>query len=178
MKKTAFYLLAGLPLLLSAQASHMGVSGGYAENGFAFLVNYNYGLTESSYLQIGAYGSFAKSIQTDQVEYEIPYSNYSLNIGYYANIFQSQSKKFKISIGGGGVAGYELINGGDSELETGALIDAKSQFIYGAFAGAELDIVLSDTVSIYGAVNEYYHVNSDLGHLIFYGGVGIKYYFF
>lgn len=178
MKKIIFLFLTGLPLLLSAQTSHMGVSGGYAENGFAFLVNYNYGLTESSYLQIGAYGSFAKSILTDQVEYEIPYSDFSLNIGYYHDVFRTNGKRFKVSIGGGGVAGYELINGGDSELETGALIDAKSQFIYGAFAGAELDIVLSDAVSIYGAVNEYYHVNSDLGHLIFYGGVGIKYYFF
>lgn len=178
MKKTMFYLLAGLPLLTLAQTSHLGVSGGYAENGFAFLVNYNYGLTESSYLQAGAYGSFAKSIQTDQVEYEIPYSDFSLNIGYYQDVFRNRTKQFKVSIGGGGVAGYELVNGGDSELETGALVEAENQFIYGAFAGVEVDIVLNDAISIYGAVNEYYHLNSDLGNFVFYGGVGIKYYIF
>lgn len=175
MRKAIFTILLVIPLIHYGQQSHIGVSGGYADNGFALLVNYNHALNKSSYLQFGAYGSFAKNKQPG---YEISYSDFTANIGYYINVYQNNLKQFKIALGVGGVGGYELINNGNNELQTGALIDAESKLIYGGFVGAEIDIALNDNISVYGVVNEYYHINSDIGNLTFYGGVGIKYYFF
>ncbi len=175
MKKLLFLVLL-LPCITIAQnTAHIGVSGGYAVNGFAMLVNYNHPLSEVSYLQGGVYVSFSKDTQTD---FEIPYSDFTVNLGYYHDVYQSNLRSFKISIGGGAVGGYELVNNGDDQLDNGAFINSESKLIYGAFVGAELDFVLNEEISIYVTTNEYYHVNSDLGSFAFYGGIGLKYYLF
>ena len=95
-----------LPCIAIAQnVAHIGVSAGYAENGFAGLMNYNHPIGETGYLQGGSYASFSKDTQGD---FDIPYTDFTLNIGYYHNIYQSNLRSFKISIGGGGCRGLRV----------------------------------------------------------------------
>uniref|UniRef100_A0A171ANS3 Conjugal transfer protein n=1 Tax=Triatoma infestans TaxID=30076 RepID=A0A171ANS3_TRIIF len=87
-------------------------------------------------------------------------------------------KTFVLNLGGGGIIGYEVINNGNSLLETGAIIDAKSQFIYGVFIGLEGEITLSNDFSLLIKANEYYHINSDVGQFYPYAGIGLRYFLF
>ena len=173
MKKTVFIILFSLPLLHYGQRSHIGISGGHTGDGFALLVNYNYALGQKSYIQAGAFGSFGKDTQAD---YNIPYSDLTANAGYFISLYRSPDKQMALYIGAGGVGGYESINKGSNELRTGALVDAESKMIYGGFAGVELNVFLKENLSFYGVINEYYHINSDIGNLVFYGGIGIAYF--
>lgn len=156
-------------------SSSLELSGGYAQDGFAANAGFNYYLDRSSYVQGAVYLSFANN---EQNGFDVPYNNFTLNVGYFKNIYASLNRKFYAAIGGGGVIGYEVINNGNEELEGGVLIDNTSELLYGAFVGAEIDIYLSETFSLIAKVNEYYHPSSDLGNFTFYGGAGIRYILF
>ena len=82
------------------------------------------------------------------------------------------------NVGGGGVIGYEVINNGNNTLDTGAMIDGKSRFIYGIYAGVEWEMVLGNDLSLLIKANEYYHINSDVGNFYPYAGIGLRYFLF
>jgi hypothetical protein len=106
---------------------------------------------------------------------KVPYNDLSLNIGYYYKILQDRYNRFHLSLGLGGLVGYEILNNGDNELPNGAVIDGESRLIYGGFVGGEAEYALSDTFSLILVATEFYHVNSDIGNTSFYGGLGVKY---
>ena len=176
MKQFFVCFLVILPFISEAQDDSVGISGGYTTNGIGLLVSYNLALNENSYLQMAGYYSIAEDQAENNIK--VPYNNMSLNVGYFHNIIKSLEGEFHFSIGGGGLAGYEIINGGDSKIREGIIVDAENQFIYGAFVGLEMGYYFSDHLSVYTAVNEYYHIGSDLGQAAFYGGLGIKYHIF
>ncbi len=156
-------------------ASTLEGTAGYAQDGFAFNIGYNYYLDRVQYVQGALFMSFAN----DKVDgLSVPYNNFTLNIGYFREIYRSPRKSWLLAIGGGGLVGYEVVNNGRERLDNGAVIDADSKFLYGLFIGAEIDVYLSDSWSITGKVNEYWHPPSDLGQFVFYGGIGVKYYLF
>lgn len=160
-----------------AFATSVGLSAGYTEDGYAGLFNYNYHNGRSSYIHVGLFASF--SVDKETVGYEIPYNIFNIQPGYYFRIMQSQGfKPVSLYLGGGGILGYEILNNGNNELPNGALIDAKSQFLYGGFAGLELDYAFSDDWSFVVKANEYYHVNSDVGNWYPYIAVGLRYYLY
>lgn len=160
---------------LSGQNSSASITGGYTTNGVAFMGNYNFDLNSNSYIHTsGSYG-----ISTSKVnQYEIDYNTLFLNIGYYYNIHRSLNRRFTISLGGGGLIGYEDINNGNEALETGAIVNADSTTIYGAFIGADTSYSISDYLSLALIIKEDYHINSDLGNFNFYSGVGLRYNFY
>lgn len=172
MKKLVCILMLSVPSLFFAQQPSLGISGGYTTNGFAVLGVYYHGLSDRSDIHISLYFSVAES-KSDAMK--VPYNDLSLNIGYYYKILQDRYNRFHLSLGLGGLVGYEIINNGDNELPNGAVIDGESQLIYGGFVGGEAEYALSDTFSLILVANEFYHVNSDLGNTSFYGGLGIKY---
>lgn len=182
IKRYAFVLIGILSFLLGGQhlkaqnyASSLELSSGVVEDGYGINAGYNYYLNRFRYIQGAVFLSFAED---NQQGFSVPYNNFTLNIGYFNNIIEALNRKFAASLGAGPVVGYEIINNGEQELSTGALVNNSSEFIYGGFVGAELDFYLSESFSIIGKANQYYHPSSDLGQFAFFGGVGIRYILF
>lgn len=179
MKKSniLFYILFVVTSVLYSQnySSGIGLTGGITQDGYGALANYNYYIDRDDFVQAGLYLSFAN----DEYEGEkIPYNLFAFHAGYFKTIWKSRNRSFALSIGGGGIAGYEIINNGEEELPTGALIENNSKFIYGLYGGVEMDYYLSEKVSLLLKANQYYHINSELGELVSFGGIGIRYFLF
>ncbi|ASO08410.1 MULTISPECIES: conjugal transfer protein TraO [Flavobacteriaceae] len=156
-------------------ASSVGVSGGYVEDGFAAMGTFNFHPNRFQYFQISVLAAFAKDKGTN----DIPYNIFTIQPGVYYRVYISPRRKnFSVFLGGGGLFGYEVINNGSNELPNGAIINGKSQFIYGAYLGGEAEIALSNDFSFLIKANEYYHVNSDVGNFYPYAGVGLRYFLF
>ncbi|PIB39070.1 conjugal transfer protein TraO [Maribacter sp. 4G9] len=172
MKKIVCILMLSVQALCFSQESSLGISGGYTTNGFGVQAGYYNTLTDTGELQITLFASVAEE-KTPFVD--IPYNDISLNVGYFYKLVQDRYNRFHLALGGGGLVGYEVLNGGNNELDNGALVDGESKLIYGGFVGGELVYFISDTFALMGVANEFYHLNSDIGNLSFYGGLGVKY---
>lgn len=158
-------------------ASSIGLSGGYVEDGYGALFNYNYHMDRYSYFHIGIFGAFAEDRETEL--YEIPYTLFTFQPGYFRRIYQNSGfKPISVYLGLGAVGGYEVINNGNNTLPNGAIILADSKFIYGGFVGAEFDYHFSNSFSLVVKANEYYHVNSDIGNWYPFFAVGLRYYLY
>ncbi|NYJ28194.1 conjugal transfer protein TraO [Allomuricauda sp. ARW1Y1] len=156
-------------------ASSIGVSSGYAEDGFGIMATYNYHLNRSRYAQLSVFAAVAE----DKGSFAIPYNIFTVQPGYFFKVLEQRTfKSYALNIGGGAIIGYEVINNGNSLLETGAIIDADSKFIYGAYVGIEGELTLSNDFSLLVKANEYYHVNSDVGNFYPYAGIGLRYFLF
>ena len=120
-------------------ASSIGISSGYAEDGFGIMATYNYHLNRNRYAQLSVFVAIAE----DKGTFEIPYNIFTVQPGYFFKVLEQRTfKGYALNVGGGAIIGYEVINNGNSLLETGAVIDAKSQFIYGAYVGLEGELTL------------------------------------
>ncbi|WP_075344136.1 conjugal transfer protein TraO [Tenacibaculum agarivorans] len=160
---------------MQAQRSSVGVSGGYTSNGFGAMVEYNHFWKEKNSINSSVYYSLAS---IDQGTETLDYNNITLNVGYYRRLINFEDGRFTNEIGGGGVIGYEILNDGKEELDTGAVIEGESQVIYGAYIGTNFNYFISDFFTVSLVANQFYHVNSDLGNYATYVGLGIKYYVF
>lgn len=154
-------------------ASSVGVSGGYVEDGVGVMGTFNFHPNRFKYFQISVLAAFAEDNPTD-----IPYNIFTIQPGLYYRVYISPRKSFSLFAGGGGLFGYEVINNGSNELPSGALIDARSQFIYGGYLGVEAEFALDNDFSLLIKANEYYHVNSDVGNFYPYAGLGLRYFLF
>lgn len=156
-------------------ASSVGLSGGYAEDGFGIMATYNYHLNRNRYAQLSVFAAIAE----DKGSFDIPYNIFTVQPGYFIKVWEQKNfKKYAINVGGGGIIGYEVINNGNSILSNGAILDARSQFIYGVFLGLEGEITLSNDFSLLLKANEYFHINSDVGQFYPYAGLGLRYFLF
>ena len=180
--KTLFFFCTFLSIFFTAHsqrsgnyASSVGLSGGYVEDGYGIIATYNYHLSRNDYAQL----SVLVAIAEDRGTFNIPYNVFTIQPGYFFKLLEQKTfKKYALNIGGGGGFGYEAINNGNNSLPTGAEIDGKSQFIYGAFIGVEGEIVVGNSLSILIKANEYYHANSDVGNFYPYAGIGLRYFLF
>ena len=175
MKRFLIFIIVVMPFCMNAQDNSIGVTGGYTTNGIGVLASFNLAIKDNSYIQFGGYFSKAEDNAGDFV---IPYNNASFNVGYFHNIISSIEGKFNIAIGAGPIVGYEIVNDGQSEFSSGAVIDGENQVIYGGYAGVDMRIYVSDKISIAAIVNQYYHEGSDLGRAVFYSGLGFRYHIF
>ncbi|MEP5339270.1 MAG: conjugal transfer protein TraO [Algibacter sp.] len=175
-----FVLLLFISMSYYAQSQNHATAiellGGYSYRGIGFLANYNYHISGNQMVQGGVYFSYNSAEVKDNIE--VPYNTFNVNIGYITNIYTSIRKTTKINAGGGGLLGYEEVNNGNILLENGALVLEQSKFIYGGFAFVELDFYINNDIGLILKLNEYYHVNSDLGKLSLFAGVGMRYFFF
>ena len=156
-------------------ASSVGLSGGYAEDGYGFMGTFNYHINRNRYAQLSIFAS----ISEDKGSFNIPYNIFTVQPGYFLKIWEQKNfKRYTLNLGGGGIFGYEIINNGNRSLSNGSILDAKSQFIYGLFLGLEGEATLNNDFSLLIKANEYYHINSDVGQFYPYAGIGIRYFLF
>src|SRR6056297_3237668 len=183
MKRTGFFVTILFCLATSSVfsqmrgnlASSVGVSGGYVEDGYGIMGTFNFHPDRYRYFQISVLAAIAE----DKGSQDIPYNIFTIQPGIYYRVFVAPRKRnFSLFLGGGGLFGYEVINNGSNELPSGALINAKSQFVYGLYVGAEAEIGISNDFSLLVKANEYYHINSDVGNFYPYAGVGLRYFLF
>ncbi len=103
-------------------ASSVGLSSGYAEDGFGIMGTYNYHLNRNRYAQMSIFAAIAE----DKGTFNIPYNIFTVQPGYFFKLWEQHNfNRYALNIGGGGVIGYEVINNGNNFLENGAIIDAK-----------------------------------------------------
>lgn len=175
MKKLVLTILLYSPVLVFCQQSSIGISGGYASNGIGTIAEYNHYFKERSIINSSIYYSFSSINEKGQ---EINFSDITLNVGYFYRVLKTGKSRFSINLGGGGVAGYEVINNGSNTLDSGAILNAESKAIFGAYVGSQINYFISNYFSLSLVTNQFYHANSDIGELAFYTGVGIKYFVF
>lgn len=167
-------LLFSRPALGQNYATSVGATGGYAEDGFGVNVSLNYHMNRWSYIQIGVFGAYAKE---EYLDIRIPYSVFSFQPGYYRRIILiDASRPIAVYLGGGPIAGYEILNNGSTDLSNGAILDARSKFIYGGFLSLEVEFPLSEKFSLALKASEHGHINSDIGKLYPFVGAGFRYY--
>ncbi|MCF6350698.1 MAG: conjugal transfer protein TraO [Flavobacteriaceae bacterium] len=146
------------------------ITAGLTADGLGANLNYNSPL-KTGYLKTGIYTSFSKIKKED---FEVPYTIFSANMGYFLPIIKS--KKTMLSLGVGGLLGFETVNKGTRELDNGLQIDAENNFIYGVFISSEIEFKVNNSIGILAKATEYIHLNSDLGNATFYGGLGLRFY--
>ena len=159
-------------IFCSAQAS-FGVSGGYASDGIGAHASYNYETISNGYFQVSL---FASDNESSVGEVEVPFRTIFLNLGYYHTVVRNRSEQLSLALGGGGTLGYEILNDGDTILDTGAIIAGNEGLVFGGFVGAELQYFLSDSFALLLVENTQIYGNSQLGTLSIYAGLGIRFY--
>ena len=178
-KKLSIIILLALPFCAMAQVSTVGLSGGYATDGYGLLAQYNHflGYESKSKIHAGFFYSIAWS-KTD--EFSIPYDDTVLYLGYSHVVFSDKrDKEYFGSIGGGGLVGREVINNGKKEINSGSFIDGEpSSTIYGGYISADFSYLLTDNLALSVVINQSYIQNSNVRNFLFYAGIGTKYYIF
>ena len=174
-KHLIFYLLLTGFAYSQKQISSLDVTIGATQDGFAGSIDYNsfFDRSRKSYIQAGILVTDSKF---NYKSFEIDYNILTFSLNYFHQFYGNRSGAFKIYGGVGLTGGYEYVNNGKNELPNGALLSTKSNAVYGANVGIDSDIYLNDKFSFVIRLREYWHVYSDIGTLIPYGGLGIKYY--
>ncbi|MBW8523798.1 conjugal transfer protein TraO [Chryseobacterium chendengshani] len=80
--------------------------------------------------------------------FEIPVETISAEAGYSLNLIGNRKKSLMVNTTLSAVAGYEIINRGESILNDGSVIIHKSSFVYGAAGRISAEIYLSDRFTI------------------------------
>ncbi len=177
MKPQAYLLILFLfPVLAISQSysNTFSVNAGVFGEGYGGEITYNTNLSQITFTQIGFDVSIAKF---NFGETSVPYSSFTASYSYFLTVYSRNRKMQSLSIGGGAIAGYELVNNGNSDISNIVSVDGNSKFIYGGVATIDLDIIISEHVSLVVKSSQFYHVNSDFGKFTNFSGVGLRYYF-
>lgn len=75
---------------------------------------------------------------------DIPVESYTAEAGYSIHLLGDWRKTFSVNLGVSGVAGYEVINKGEKQLLSGALILNEDRFLYGGGVYLSLETYLGD----------------------------------
>ncbi len=174
--KGILLLLFLLPLMgISQSYSHtFAVSGGFFGEGYGGELAYNTHLSETTFTQL----AFDVALADYKAgETRVPYSSFTAGYSYFVTVYSRQRKMQVLSIGAGPLAGYELANSGKNDISNVVSLDGESKFIFGAIASLDVDIILTEHMSLIIKSSEFYHVNSDFGKFTNLSGVGLRYYF-
>lgn len=150
------------------------VNGGIFGEGYGGEIAYSTHLSENTFTQLALEVAIAdyESGQT-----KVPYSSFTATYSYFLTVYSRSRKMQTLSIGGGALAGYELANNGNNDISNVVSLAGQSKFIYGGVATIDLDIILSEHISLVVKSSQFYHLNSDFGKFTNFSGVGLRYYF-
>lgn len=177
MKLQAFFLILFLfPLMAISQSysNTFSIHGGIFGEGYGGEITYNTNLSENTFTQLG--------LEVAMADYEsgktsVPYSSFSATGQYFLTVYSRNRKMQSLSIGGGAVLGYELANNGNNDISNVVSLDGESKFIYGGVATIDIDIILSEHISLVVKSSQFFHANSDFGKFTNFSGIGLRYYF-
>lgn len=113
--------------------------------------NYYVNLTLNSFARRGGYWIWSIEYQRKTSQYkqwQIPLESYLGEIGYSTQLLSDAGKLITLNLGLTAVAGYEMVNRGDSLLMDGAKLLNKDGMVYGTAGRLSLETYLSDQVVI------------------------------
>lgn len=182
MKQNARFLVVTTVLLLlngfyghsQRSKTALGISPGYVPEGFGTMASHNFYHNRTDFVKTSFLATFSQ--ETIDPGITIPYNNFLLNIGYYTPLVKSSNNAITLAVGGGASFGYELVNNNEPNLSNGSLLLSESGFVIGGLVGLDLDVFLSDKLSLLVPLEAFYHLNSDLGSSMFFAGLGLRYY--
>lgn len=111
--------------------------------------DYFYNITLSVHTKGGSYWIWRAEYNhqfSDYRGWQIPLETYTGEIGYSIKLLSNPRKNLALNGGLTAVAGYEMINKGDSLLFDGAKILSQDNFIYGAGFDLSLETYISDRI--------------------------------
>ncbi len=170
------FLLLVIPALGSAQvySKSLSLSGGIYGQGYGAELTFTNYVGENSFTQIVLNGTAYRFMIG---EFTVPYFSLASSYSYFVTVFSRNRKQQSLSLGGGALVGYELVNKGNVELSNIVSVTGKSKLIYGGVVTADLDVIISEKYSVLLKTSQAYHMNSDFGKLSNYTGIGLRYYF-
>lgn len=85
---------------------------------------------------------------------------------------------FVLSVFGGAVGGYEIVNNGNNTLPNSGISSPKlkNNFIYGISLGVQGEVEIKRGIAVYSSIMEMYRLNSSIGNFSFLIGAGLKFY--
>ena len=158
-------------LSYSQYAKSLDVTAGIADSGYGAEIAYNHYNYRMNYFQAFASFEFDELIYN---QFEVPYMFGGIGFGYFMPIAMDRREQFMVSMGGGGIVGYEFINEGKKELPNGALIKSEEGIIFGLFAGVEFENRITQGIKLVVKAKQQYRINSDLGNFSTYAGIGVR----
>ena len=114
--------------------------------------NFYLNLTLTSFGRNGNYWIWGTEYQkrtTDYKQWSIPLESYLGDIGYSMQLLADPKKFITINLGLTGVAGYEVVNKGDSLLLDGAILRNRNQFVYGTGGRLSVETYLTDCIVLF-----------------------------
>lgn len=181
MKNTLFIiiLLFSFPFCSIGQVSAIGLTGGYVDDGFGLLAQYNHFLGRDSNSKLHAEFFYGKG-WTKVGGISVPYDDSIVYIGYHQVVLRERrNKTYYASVGGGGLIGREVINNGAEQITSGSFVDGEpSNTVYGAYIGADFSYLLTDNLALSLVLKHTYLDNSLLHDFFFYAGIGTSYIIF
>lgn len=177
--KKLLLLIFILPTISFSQSfgnysTQIGLGVGYVENGVGISLNVDYYLNRFDYIQTELLLGFA-SDKVSSLEIKVPYDTFTINGGYFKEVATLNRDAIAFKVGGGVSLGYQIINNGNKDLSSGALIESDSKFIYGLYIGAESIIYLNETFQTALKYKQFYRPNSDIGKFTPYIAVSLIY---
>ena len=178
---TVFLFFISLTALGQYYDGGIGATGFYGEEfdyGIAGNLSYSHRTNYFDYIEVGLQANF---VDLEFLGVEIPTQIYALNAGFYYDLFRNNRRffhhpAFAIVLGGGLQVGYEQFDLSGIVLEDGTELDvATEKVVFGPFVGANIDFFLNKTFAIAIKLTETYHINSDIGNLVPYAGLGVKF---
>lgn len=174
MKKLILiFIVFGMINNIEAQMS-LGVGGILTTPGYGVNINYNLQQPDLSNLRgkISVIQGFYKSDT-----YNLNYNEFVLDVGYYYNVFNNKTRTFLINTGGSGSVDYEIINKGNTVLENGDILEETGGLVFGFSVGGEAEFYLTQKLSIFLNLDQYYIFNSHISNFQTNLSGGIKMYF-
>jgi len=179
MKKLKQIILFSVFFILTigttvAQSKSVGIGACLTSPGYGLNVNYNMQQTDMSNLR--AKLTLLQSVYKADY-FTTNYNLFYLDIGYYYNVFKNKNRSFIVNVGGSGTASYELINGGSQNLENGDILGSENGFVYGFNVGAESEFYITERLSLFVNLDQYYIINSNINNFNSVLSGGVKLYF-
>lgn len=175
-KLTIFIIIFWTSFAYSQQddTSLVGVKLGYVQNGFGINFNYDYFIDSKQYISGDLLLTFAEDVVTD-LKVEVPYHGFYLNGGYNYQFYETYRETITLSGGAGLSLGYQILNNGNKELSSGAIIASNSKFVFGGFIGVDSKFYISRKISALVSAKQFYHANSDIGNFFPFISAGVSY---
>jgi len=181
MKRKLFFLLLIVLITLNNKLVgqtqfSIGLLAGW-DNGLSENVNFNLHTSESLFYSLSfKNSSYEIKKQIDDYTYKIPYSLLSSDIMINFSFAKNPKSSFNFGLGIGGSVAIEKLNKGNKELETGAELQYTGGLIYGGSGklffiynlSEKLDLVLENKIQ--------YYLNSQVGQINNFTGLGIRFY--
>lgn len=158
----------------------ISVTGAYQEE-YGYNAHLSYSHRILNYFDFIDVGIQVNSSDLDFEGYNVPTTLYAFNAGFYYDLIRNNRRFFyttaiAVTIGGGVQIGQEQFDFNAVPLADDVSLNVETEkIVYGPYVGANIDVYFNSFFAVAFRATETYHVNSDIGKLMPYVGLGLKF---